>query len=355
MTDTTDQQAPETDTGPATPVAVGPRKASAMPLVVGGVLAAVIGFAVAQVLPVSWRSPDASALQSQRDVQTVELATLKADVDRLSKAPGPDPTVSDRLAAVEAALAGTSPAPDLGPLTARLDALAQTVAALLARPVATGQTDPALLIALRAEVEALKSGGIASTAKAEVSAAIDAKLAEATVRIDAIKAEAEALATATLRHAALQRIMAALDSGAPYGSAIADLAEISLPLELSENAASGLPTLQDLRHDFPDAARAALDAAITANIGDNWTDRATAFLRGQTGARSLTPREGDDPDAVLSRAEAALVAGDLTTALAEIAALPAVSQTAMADWLTRAQLHQKAIGQVQALLDATDR
>ena len=81
---------------------------------------------------------------------------------------------------------------------------------------------------------------------------------------------------------------------------------------------------------FPTAARAGLEAALRADMGSSWTERATNFLRAQTGARSLDPREGDDPDAILSRAEAAVSAGDLATALTEIAALPEPAQTAMA-------------------------
>jgi len=60
------------------------------------------------------------------------------------------------------------------------------------------------------------------------------------------------------------------------------------------------------------------------------------------GARSVAPREGDDPDAVLSRAEAAVRSGDLDTALTEIAALPDVAQSAIADWQANAETRLEA-------------
>jgi hypothetical protein len=68
------------------------------------------------------------------------------------------------------------------------------------------------------------------------------------------------------------------------------------------------------------------------------------------GVRALTPREGNDPDAILSRAEAALTAGDVAQALAEIATLPAVAQDALAAWRTQAQLRLDAQAALQALL-----
>jgi hypothetical protein len=110
-----------------------------------------------------------------------------------------------------------------------------------------------------------------------------------------------------------------------------------------------VPSLQSLRSTYPDAARAALDAALRANPGDSWTERLSVFLRGQTGARSLTPREGTDPDAVLSRAEAALAAGTLDTALTELDTLPQAGKDAMSTWLTQATQRQQAIAAVTAL------
>jgi len=71
----------------------------------------------------------------------------------------------------------------------------------------------------------------------------------------------------------------------------------------------------------------------------------------QTGVRSLEPREGNDPDAVLSRAEAAVRAGDLGAALDEITALPDPGQAALADWAATAQTRADALG---AMADVAD-
>jgi hypothetical protein len=198
--------------------------------------------------------------------------------------------------------------------------------------------DGAVVAQLQAEIDSLKSGGTA----------LDAKLADAAARLDAIKTEAQAVVTEAAGRAALHQLQAALDSGAPYGSALADL-QADVPEVLKTHAANGLPSLQSLRASFPQAARAALDASLRVSSGDTWSERIGAFLRGQTGARSLTPRAGTDPDAVLSRAEAALAAGDLATALTELQALPQPGKDAMADWLAAVAARREAVGAVQTL------
>jgi hypothetical protein len=112
---------------------------------------------------------------------------------------------------------------------------------------------------------------------------------------------------------------------------------------LAAHAATGVPTLQSLTDSFPDAARAALEAALKAQMGASWTDRALTFLRTETGIRSLDPREGNDPDAVLSRAEAAVQDDRLAEALAELAALPPEGQAAMQPWVDQAKVRIAAL------------
>lgn len=337
MTDTTDPVTTE-PTLPPPPPPPAPRRNTLLPMVAGGAIAAALGFAAAQYLPLTQGT---SALQAQLDAQSAELAALKS---RLSELPAADTSLSDRLATLETA---PQTAPDLTP---RLDALDAAVAALQSAP--PGTADRTALAALQLQIDALKQGGVPAAAIADASAALDAKLADADARLAAVMADADALAKTSIQRAALRQLHSALDSGAPYATALADLGDMTMPAVLADHDASGLPTLQSLRLSFPDAARAALDAALKANMGESWSDRVANFLRGQSGARSLTPREGTDPDAILSRAEAALAAGDLTTTLTETTALPPEAQSAMAGWLTQAQLRQDATLAVQSLLAA---
>ena len=133
-------------------------------------------------------------------------------------------------------------------------------------------------------------------------------------------------------------VEAALDSGSAYADAVADLeaAGIAVPAGLAAAAASGVPTRAQLAAGFGPAARAALAVAHRDVEGLGMADRVAAFFKAQLGIRSLAPREGDDPDAILSRAEAALGANDLAAALAELAALPPGPAAEMAAWAAAA-------------------
>lgn len=138
-----------------------------------------------------------------------------------------------------------------------------------------------------------------------------------------------------------------LDAGQPYDGLVAELAAggVTVPEALSAPAKDGVQSLDELRAAFTPAARAALADARSA-------DKATglvAFLQRQTGARSVTPQEGDSPDAILSRAEAALAGGDVAAALTELDTLPDAAKAALADWEQTAQMRLAAVDAANAL------
>lgn len=324
---------------PVAPVAVAaPRKRSALWPVLGGVIAAVVGYGVAQVVPNGWPIGSSKTLESQLAAEVSQVQALKDQVAALGQKLEAASGLVNRVSKLEAAPAPA--APDLTSLEAR-------VAGLEARPAGSG--DPAVLAQLKSDIEVLKASGAGIVSPA-VQASLDAKVTETQAKLTAIEEAAKTNSAAILARAAIGQIAAALDSGAPYSAAVKDLSGVELPAVLTDNAAAGLPTVQRLQAEFPDAARAALDAALRANMGASWTDRVGNFLRAQTGARALTPREGNDPDAVLSRAEAATAKGDIATALKEIAALPPEGLAAMADWQAKAQLRLDGEAAVQALL-----
>ena len=166
--------------------------------------------------------------------------------------------------------------------------------------------------------------------------AAETRLQEAEARAAELARQAEATAAEARRAAARDRIAAALDSGAPFAAALADLGEAAPPA-LAEAAATGLPTLAELEEGLAIAARLSLEQALRANMGESWTERVSNFLRSQTGLRSLSPREGDDPDAVLSRAEAALRDGRLGDALNELEAMAPAGKPALEPWIAEAR------------------
>ncbi len=297
----------------------------------GGALAAAAGYGVAQYVPNGWPMASVVTLQTQVAVLSDQVQTLQADLQKADA----------RLASLETAPAPQSDAGQIAALELRL-------AALESKPMPAG-TDSAALDQLRAEVAAIKTNG-AAVMSAQVQADLDAKVQATEAKLTAIEQSAQAQAAATLTRAALGQIAAALDSGAPYPSAIAALAGADIAVVLTDNASAGLPSLQALQASFPDSARTALEAALRANMGENWSERVGNFLRTQVGVRSLTPRDGPDPDAILSRAEAALTAGDVAQALAEIATLPTPAQDALSAWRVRAQLRLDAQAALAALL-----
>ena len=297
----------------------------------GGALAAAAGYGVAQYVPNGWPMASVVTLQTQVAVLSDQVQALQADLQKADA----------RLASLETAPAPQSDAGQIAALELRL-------AALESKPMPAG-TDSAALDQLRAEVAAIKTNG-AAVMSAQVQADLDAKVQATEAKLTAIEQSAQAQAAAILTRAALGQIAAALDSGAPYPSAIAALAGADIAVVLTDNATAGLPSLQALQASFPDSARTALEAALRANMGESWSERVGNFLRTQVGVRSLTPRDGPDPDAILSRAEAALTAGDVAQALAEIATLPTPAQDALSAWRVRAQLRLDAQAALAALL-----
>ena len=67
--------------------------------------------------------------------------------------------------------------------------------------------------------------------------------------------------------------------------------------------------------------------------------------------RSIEPQEGTDPDAVLSRIEAAVRTGRIADALGEVQTLPEASQDALKDWTEQAQLRHDAVSAAKILAE----
>ncbi|WP_435257016.1 COG4223 family protein [Thioclava sp. FR2] len=307
-------------------------------LLFGGLVAAAIGYGTATYFPI----------QSKPDSPT-ELAELRATVDSQANSirnfEGSAKKIEDleqRLAAVEDVEPVSTTTVDLGPIESALASLETRLAAIESLPAGeVGQstaTVAAALDSMKAEIEALKGQGESAAATIAAAAAeAEARLAEAEAQAVALKAEAEATAKKALHIAALGRISASLEAGGPYEGALGDLDGLSIPETLTTMASTGVPTLQALMDAFPESARTALEVSRRATMGEGLTDRISSFLETATGARSLSPREGSDPDAILSRAEAAVGAGNLETALTEIGALPPEGQEAMSQWTSMAQ------------------
>jgi len=336
---------------PQPPIAPEPlrkRRGAVLPLLLGGFAAVALGAGATiymlPQLPARWQ-PASALIAASAAEQAERYAALQAE-----------------LADLRAVMPAT---PDLAPLRAAISEAEARISAVEARPVSTGDDTAPAIEALRGELAALRaelaqSADSPQTTSAEIAAAaadasariIAAESEAAAIRARAeaeaaaLRADAEAGAAKTLGQSALAQLGAAIEAGAPLADALAGLraAGVTPPPALAVD----VPTLTALREGFAPAAREALAAARAAQPGAGTLDRLGSFLLAQTGARSLTAREGADADAVLSRAEAALNGGKLTEALAEIETLPEAARAEMARWQA---LAERRLAATRALAD----
>lgn len=332
-----------------------------VPLVLGGVVAAGLGYlaSVYEVIPGLGGADDGTAqIEATLAQQSETLATLQAQLAEMAptEAPAVDLSpVTDRIDAIGARLDETA---------AAIETLTGRVATLEERPVFSGDVSADAAEAAEAvaameervraqEEEAARLAAEAEAAQAEAAEAIAAAEAEAQAAAAAAEEEARAATAAAEAEAALQSLRLAVTSGAPYADALATIdAAVEVPDPLAANADSGVASLETLQDSFPAAARAALPVGLRETAGEGTMDRLGAFLQGQIGGRSIEPREGDDPDAVLSRAQAAVDAGDLQAALDEIAALPEGAQAEMAGWTDAARTRLEVTAALETVSQA---
>lgn len=288
----------------------------------GGALAALGGFGLSHYnllgfAPAPAPAVDLAPLTRPDEEQAAALAALRSEVEALA----------GRLSSVESA-------PAAEPDTARLDALDQRLAAIETLPEG-GDAPTAALAARLATLERQMATAPQAVDQAEVDAAL-ARLAEAEAEAARRADEAAAAAEAAVQRTRLDQLRDAVTSGAGFQAELAALNDPDLTAALSPHA-DGIATLAALQAEFPEAARTALQLARANATEDGWGARLTDFLAAQTGARSLTPREGSDPDAILSRAEFALSEGRLADALTEVMALEEPIRAPFADWIARAE------------------
>ena len=149
-----------------------------------------------------------------------------------------------------------------------------------------------------------------------------------------IKEEAQSVVGASQAEKAATDIAAALDTGASFRSALDTLAGVvGADLSTLQTVAdSGVPSLAELKAQFPALAHEALRASLRAKA-ESYTDKALAFVKSQVATRSLTPQEGNSTDAILSRIDAALATGNLADCLSEAQALNDAARGPLAGWL----------------------
>ncbi|WP_293577479.1 hypothetical protein [Phaeobacter sp.] len=336
--------------GPATPPQterVIERRGGFFTAFLGGLVAAGFGFVAGQstlldgVLPSALRSAPTVDLQTFEAAQDQFQSKLAELESRLAdQTPSSLSSLEERIDAVEGAVndlpSGGSDAPGVE-VTDRLQALSARLDALESRPTVPG-ADPEAIAAFEAELAKLQDGFAAQRAEVEQMLADAQQLEQAS-------AEAARVAAA---QTALARLRASVDLGQGFAAIATELEQlgVSVPNAVSGAAESGVSTLAALQDGFAPAARSALSLARTNNTE---TASLADYVRRQLGARSVAPKDGDDPDAILSRAEAAVKSGDLRLALDELSAFPESARAPLADWESAAQARLAAVLAVDEL------
>lgn len=348
-TDVTDEIADEDQdikaedpTPVAEPEPVVVKRGGFFPMVFGGVIAAGLGYGVAHYVPlstfgiVSPASERETAVDAQLKDLTDQIAALQGTVENAPVTPD----YSVDIAAAQDAISGVRTE-----MTDGFAAVNAKIVEIEKRPIASGDASGAVA-AYETELQAMQDRitAVADDATARIAAA-EAKASE-------LEENASLVSNAALARAALMRVETAVARGGVFDEPLTSFAELSgteVPAALKSASISGIATLPVLQSTFPDAARAALAASRKENASGDALGRVGAFLKTQVNARSLTPREGADPDAVLSRVESALRDDRLDVALSEIQGLPATGQEALATWADAAQARLDAVSALQAL------
>ncbi|MBV0891759.1 hypothetical protein KTN05_07835 [Paracoccus sp. Z118] len=225
--------------------------------------------------------------------------------------------------------------------SARLDSQQAAIDELAARPA----LDPQAIDRLQQVADSVEATQAQLQQQSETAAQEFARIRDEAAQLQTAAQEATNRALTAAAAANLSAALTSGDSGNP-AAALGQLEEAGV--EVPSALTVDVVPLDQLQAEYDAAARAALSAALesgAAQGGNSFTN----FLRAQTGARSVVPREGSDPDAVLSRAGAAVTRGDIPAALAEIEQLPEPAQAAMGDWTARARAWVEARGAVESL------
>ena len=333
----------EADGGQASPKAVGLKPQLYLtPMFLGGLCAGAIGFGIA-ILPDYFNSNDqlGSLLLDQKEIHD-QIISLSETVSELTNI-GPSANFSEELDPFRISLSKLSAdiMVNSSAQEQEITALKERIYLLENRPLNGGVSASVIqsyereLTQIRAEIEAIVNKAAGEIEQAQGEAAM-------------LEVAAQAISQENVAASALIGIEAAISNGTGYSTLLEELKLIlglNVPEVLSANAQLGVVSLNKLQDEFPKLARVSLQAARREGDGTGFG----AFLKAQLGFRSLFPREGTSPDAVLSRAEASVAAGNLQVALVELIDLPKSGQLVLQDWSERARTRLSVLNALSEL------
>lgn len=303
---------------------------SAGGLVGAAIIGGLLGLGGAYGLAVTGNWPTQPLPPAAVDPQVATLAKAIPELETVTQTTQSElARANQRLAALESAAppAATEAvaAPDTAAIEASIAGLTERLDALSAAP--QGTTDSAALDGLRSELASL------TTRLDEVAARVGTgeaslKTLESTVATTsaALAQQPSDIGAVLQLPLILSGLETAFASGRPYETELAalraGLPEASVPTVIANAAASGLPRPDTIARQFADVVPAMLAGRpVDPNAG--WQAGALDWFAGIIALQPNGEIEGDSPDAVLSRAKAAVDRRDFTAAQALIASLPA--------------------------------
>ena len=338
----------------AKPSAAPAKRGGGLGMVMSGVIGAVIalggGYALQAggVLPTPGAGGDQVApVASKVEALSAQVQTLSQQLADSAGSAGPDISaqLSARLDSLETGFAdATANVGGDGGDPAAVAALEERLAGLEGKIVELGDasagtaSDPALATEIN-EIRAAQSGFQTSMTELQTrSDALTSKITELeksqqqlAQQIDAPSRQidlARAIAAAGLK--------SAIDRGGSFMSELEAFASVApddpAVAELRDLAARGVPSRSGLVAGFSDAASKAIDAANPGDPEAGLVDRLMSSALSVVKVRKVGDAEGDSAEAIVARAEARLLNGDLDAAVAEWNALPEASRTAAADF-----------------------
>lgn len=260
-----------------------------------------------------------------------------------------------RISEVQASIPAAAEPVDLAPITAQLNTLESRVAAIAA---GASSADAAALAesltAIEASIAALATRLDATDGRL---AEIDSLRTELDAAKSAIAAQTQTLGGAEIGPAVklpliLSGLETAFATGRPYGAELdslqALLPDLAVPAAVEAAATSGLPRADTLAADFRANVPAILAGRTAESTGD-WGRDAVEWAKALLAFRPAGELEGDTPEAIVSRLEAAVERHDFVAAAALLDQLPAPMQSAAGETGTAIRAQAEAAGFVAGL------
>lgn len=318
-------------TTPKAPAPVEPEREFAFGAAIAG---AVLGLAAAYGLALLGYWPSASAPVVQADPRLAQFGSAIPELQTVTQ------TTQSELGALNARVAGlekaggtavaSAPPVDLGGIQADIAALTTRVEGLGAAPA--NAVAPADIDALKTSIAGFGTrldelGARMGTTEAGVRT-LETSVTATTAALAEQPADVGAVLQLPL---VLSGFESAFATGRPYETELAALRAAvptaSVPTDIANGATTGLTRPDVITSTFA-AVLPAMLAGRPANPDAGWQDGALDWLRSAIALRPTGELPGDDPEAVVSRLEAAIARRDYPAAETLMSSLPAPMQAA---------------------------